>query len=619
MSGPDAEAHRGKGRRPLTGPDLPTPRPVGSYAPAAVGVAGERLEVRFDGEDGRTRTFVFATLPLPGLHADLAAAAARRIGPTGGLRTRSAAGSVWVLVGRFVRFLAGLDHPPADLAELTAGHVRGYRWHRARTCNDHTVVGELRGLRLLLSQVMPPERLRPEVPAELAQRRPLGMRPTGRPGYSEGEFQRIMAAARQDAVAIRERLHAGERLLTHPRLQPGLQPGGAASSGQAAVLAEIARTGVVPRIDLAGSNLPDLHAMVALAAQLFMVDEDLAPLLVLGVGLTGRNGETIKELPAAHQVLENRVVAVELTKRRRGPGKAYQSVHWEIGGPSRQLHTPGGYYLLLCELSRRSRAFSGSASAWSVWVVRGGHVAPFATNIGHRVGLQRWARTRDLRDDHGDPLTLDLNRLKTTVEVRTTKAAGGHLPSSVRTNTMDVLFGHYLRGDPSVREWADEVVTAAISDAERDARRAHLRVLAGPVEQLHDDLAAVAERLNVSPQAARQLLAGELDTAVAACLDIEHSPFNEGLCRASFVSCLQCENALATHRHLPGLLALLDWLEGRRQAMDAAEWWRRHGQAWVALTEGILPKFTPAEVAQAQAAKPATLLLDLLEGPRQAP
>src|SRR6266540_5861599 len=60
----------------------------------------------------------------------------------------------------------------------------------------------------------------------------------------------------------------------------------------------------------------------------------------------------------------------------------------------------------------------------------------------------------------------------------------------------------------------------------------------------------------------------------------------------------QCENALATHRHLPGLLALLDCLEGRRQAMDAAEWWRRHGQAWVALTEGILPKFTRAEVAQ---------------------
>ena len=44
--------------------------------------------VEFFGEDGRRSTYSFADLPCPGLHVDLAAAWARRIGPTGGLRTR---------------------------------------------------------------------------------------------------------------------------------------------------------------------------------------------------------------------------------------------------------------------------------------------------------------------------------------------------------------------------------------------------------------------------------------------------------------------------------------------------------------------------------------------------
>ena len=39
-------------------------------------------------------------------------------------------------------------------------------------------------------------------------------------------------------------------------------------------------------------------------------------------------------------MLEDRAVAVSLTKRRRGKTLARQTVHWEIGSASRQLHTP---------------------------------------------------------------------------------------------------------------------------------------------------------------------------------------------------------------------------------------------------------------------------------------
>jgi hypothetical protein len=81
-------------------------------------------------------------------------------------------------------------------------------------------------------------------------------------------------------------------------------------------------------------------------------------------------------------------------------------------------------------------------------------------------------------------------------------------------------------------------------------------------------------------------------------------------------------NALATHRHLPGLLGLLEQLDTERQAIDADTWWARHGQTWLAITEEVLPKFTSAELDRARteadaAAIPTVSLLDLLHGPRE--
>jgi hypothetical protein len=45
------------------------------------------------------------------------------------------------------------------------------------------------------------------------------------------------------------------------------------------------------------------------------------------------------------------------------------------------------------------------------------------------------------------PLEVSFNRIRTSIEVRRTRAAGGHLPSAVRSNTIGVLFTTYLRGD----------------------------------------------------------------------------------------------------------------------------------------------------------------------------
>ena len=376
-------------------------------------------------------------------------------------------------------------------------------------------------------------------------------------------------------------------------------------------------------------NLPDYTAWVSAAQHLFLAEQDLVPLLVLAVALTGRNPETVKELPAAHQVLEDRAVAVGIIKRRRGKALSRQSVHWEIGPESRQLHTPGGLYLLVHELTRRIRAISGTESLWSVWSGRSGvngHAAPFANSLTRSLDLSRWAAAQGLTADAPDggepgPLELRLDRLKTTAEARRAKATGGHLPSTATTNTMDVSYLHYLRNDPVTKACAEDIIDAALADAEDSARSLQLRILGAAIhDRFRANPAAVARELGTTPARLGQALAGTLDTLAASCLDIDHSPFGGGRCGVSFLTCLRCPNALILERHLPMLYALLERLQAELGKKTVPDWCRAHGVNWLIITRLILPKFSPAQREAALRGKPAAgpvALLDLLSGPRE--
>jgi hypothetical protein len=103
-----------------------------------------------------------------------------------------------------------------------------------------------------------------------------------------------------------------------------------------------------------------------------------------------------------------------------------------------------------------------------------------------------------------------------------------------------------------------------------------------------------------------------------SCTSITDGPFNDGVCRASFLTCFACRNAVVTAEHLPNLLDLADELERRWHGTGRDEWWTRYGHTWLTITEDILPTFTPGELAHARAAADgsAVTLLDLLEGPK---
>jgi len=609
-------------RRPTTGRSRFAARPEGAYEPEPLvrSAPGSGLEVLFEGEDGRNDVFRFADWPMPHLHPPLAEAFAVVCGPQGSCRTRSTAEGAWSALKQFLRSLKRMAQPPAALAELTARHLDRYRMDRLGSVNERTLTLEIWQIRKVLREVRPPELISEEVHAWLNRRRPLTTpKPPPPSGYSDREFDLIMATARSDVAAIRERLATGRRLLTDYEHDPDSLD--VEQQKLAATLAQIRVTGEVPiiRMPHPNSGLRDRAAMLELAGYLFLLDRDIPPLLTLAVGLSGRNAETIKDLSADHEVLEGKAVRVGLVKRRRGPSRMFDTGHWEIGKPSARLQTSGGLYLLIEEMTRLGRSFSGTDSLWSIWVWRNGHIGAYDRRLHRGNSFKKWQarHQHNLIDDNGDRLRINLPLLKKTVDVRNTRAAGGHLPSSTRSNTFPVLFSNYLRGDASVREWAGEVVTAALADAERDARAAHARVLATAQGQLPEP-AEAAHRLGVSQETAEHLLAGRLDTVVAACADIEHGPFDGGKrCSVSFLTCLACENALVTHAHIPRLKALLDWLLTRREAMELATWWQRHGLTWLAITQHIRPKFSPAEWDQAPPTVGLAALLDVIDGPKE--
>jgi hypothetical protein len=616
----------GRGSRSATRRGQPAKRPDGCYEAEPVldsELTGDWV-LRFTGEDGRRTSINIGGWPLAAIHRPLAQALAVVCGPHGTVRSATSVEEYTAAVRRLVKFLDELPDGPTTLDALSVEHLEAYRRTRLTTAGPRRVNKDLRLLSTVFRSSESPNHVA-EVGMWLDRPWPIGEPAGTENGYSDREFAAIMAAARAAVRAIVHRFASAKHLmhqygkdpasLDHEQQQTARDLLSAASTGAVPTYRQGRRPDEHPNKE----NLPDKSRQLALASQLFLVERDMGPLLTLAVGLSGRNVETIKELIADCEVLEGRAVRVELTKRRRGPAGMFDSAHWEIGKPHLQLHTPGGLYLMVRELTQLGRSFSGTDSLWSIWTVNRGHRAAFGERLSRGHNAHYWQQHQlTLLGDDGEPLRLTMPRLKKTVDIRTTRATGGHLPSSTRSNSMSVLFANYLKGDESVRDWAGDVITAALEQAELDARATQARVLSVTNLEPAAREQQAATELGITIGQVDELLAGELDTVFTACEDIEHGPFDaDRRCSASFLMCLSCENALISAHHIPRLKGLLSWLVRQWESLDVETWWTRHGLTWLALTQHIRPKFTPAEWDSAQEAVDVDSLLSLIDGPKE--
>ncbi|GAB2994115.1 hypothetical protein [Saccharothrix stipae] len=623
--------------RGATGPNRRAPMPQGRFdAPASPGpaVGHNGQVVRFFGDDGRSAEFPLARLAiLPGWTDALGRAFAARVGPAGQARTHRTATSVWSATVRFAEHLSALPEPPADPARLRPEHLTGFAAEVRRAyVKDRNAWSYLdRALSVLR---LPPvvDMLAANTRDYLDTPRERGPRPAGGSGYSDGELHRLIARLRRDVAAIRDRVQAGQDLVE--RFHRGdVAP---QERERARLLAGIAETGVVPpvgELDVCRAG----PARRGIAGQLFLTPPDIVPISALLVVLSARNIETIKELPAEGRVLQDRAVEVVLTKRRRGAGRWFETAHWEVGPSGRELHHPGGLFLLVGRLTALSRSFSGVERLWAVWRngMRSGvsgvdeHYDPFATDLQWPGALPAdWSRAQDelwadpVGDEPPTRLVLDCARLRKSVEVRRTRQVGGHLPSATRSNTYPVLFANYLRGDASVGEWAQQTVSEALVEAEDAVLAAHRAALAragGHLTVVPGEATAESiRRAGVGPEQAERIASGGQDAAWNACANPERHPETGTVCRTvSLLDCFHCGNCVVTREHLPRLLALLDALHQRRRQLGEQDWWHRYGPTWVALRRDILDgrHFTETEIAHARGVPATEALLDLVENP----
>ncbi|MFB0627598.1 hypothetical protein [Streptomyces sp. AB3(2024)] len=349
----------------------------------------------------------------------------------------------------------------------------------------------------------------------------------------------------------------------------------------------------------------ELHAAV------FPSSEDLASLYLLLILSTGLEPESALELSV--DCLKNPTrgyVEIEYIKRRRH-GTEVNRMRVRDGGAG----TPGGLIRLALRLTRRARAHAWNESKTALWIywhpnaarIRGG-----ARHFRPRSAAIAFCERYDLRDEHGERLTVHLRRLRKTYKAEFYRVTKGQLPLLARGHSKEVAAAHYA-DIPALRPLHEAAVADGLSHALEEA--VQLRVIPPQREaELKQDTAAAAKELEVEPGDARKLLDGEMDLWLSSCRDFFDSPFGTTgqACPVPFWSCLDCSNAVITSRKLPAVLAYLDHLEDQRQAMPANAFALAHGRTRQRILTQILPAFPEPVLAAARAIAEATRPLENL-------
>jgi hypothetical protein len=332
---------------------------------------------------------------------------------------------------------------------------------------------------------------------------------------------------------------------------------------------------------------------------------DLVAFQVLLTCQTGMEPDCIRALRADCLLNPARgFVSVAYTKAR-SHGQAHKTMRVSDGGG---LHHPGGLLRLALRLTQRGRQLIGTDRLW-VDVDDSGLQASFVQRPTMSEPGQAWLVRHGLDahiDRSGAPIRLDLRRLRKTYKSRRYLRSAGVLDDFAEGHTKQVAATHYAN-IAAHRELHETAV-------ENGLRQALDAALAPPV--VLDD---AGQRLDtgadgLQPEEVQAALSGHNDVFLASCKDFHASPFalKPGTgCPVAIWGCLECPNAVFTTRHLPSVLAFLDFVEQQREMLPAGEWKARYATAWDRIVHGVRPRFTAAQVATAQAIAEA-------DGPRLA-
>ena len=547
-----------------------------------------------------TRTIDWSDLPCPKLVRPLAGALRDMGGEDGAIRHWPSFQSAAGFVRDFVRMVAAGAGPAADaftLADLTAGHLDAFEQtligrYREGSRSPYLAMGHLvRALRRVNEDT--PGQLAPGLVARIAFASVRAEDPPSTPldAYPPRVFEAITAAALADVQAIARRITDGEALAAR-----GRDPEAAGWDDLANAAWYVGRHGPLTGRDSRSRHGPAIQALGGLGRinqLLYLTFEDMVPLLVAVICLSGLEPEYAKDLRADCLASPARgFVSIRYVKRR-ARGRENKSMRVSDGG---SLRHPGGLIRLALRLTQRGRDQIGSSALW-VDVTSGKTAESFATRRLIWRHFAPWMARHgldQLTDRDGTPVRLHLVRLRKSWKSEQYLRAGGIIADFARGHTAEVAAGHYA--DIGAHQ---DVHEQAVEDGLRQAM-----AIAQPpavIDQHGDRLDDGDQEL--PPAQVRAALSGSSDVFLASCRDFYDTPFaaKGKPCPVAMWGCLDCANAVFTTRHLPQVLAFLAFIEAQREEYTMAEWGLRYGRAFERIVTGIRGRFTTAQIATAQA------------------
>lgn len=540
-------------------------------------LGADGLVVHAVGQGGQDHgAYDFRDCPGPeAFKRELVAAFARCASASGTWGSAHTCGNYAQRLRQFLAFAASCWPPVTTVAQLTPAVWNTWTLPKPRRRQLRVVLLEIAALPVDTRARMQ------------AQRTRAGRRPS-QASYSLREFTQIRAAAGQTVRAAMRRIETSIGLLQ--RWRAGEIPGDIPDWWWGWVLDHLDRTGELPRSTVSTTGVRYFSKPVRrllgpgggpdALARLYPTYEEMGAAAVLLICHEGWNLSVLQTMrvpdqaPNADADTASPVIhRVDTDKPRRGPRRRHGSnnlVDLGEGSPGRAIQQ----VLALTGQARATLDRLGTPSTSLLLgrrtkALEGGSV--FADGAAAEGAISAWSDSAGLVGGDG-PLRVRARRLRRSVQV----LYGGPRNNSVGTHE-DV----YLLRDEQVRDESTEVVAAGLAEAVEHAQdRVRMSVVSQATGATAQDAEQVATQTGLTPGTAAQVVAGRLDTAVAACTDFDHSPFTpSGPCAVSFLLCLACPNAVATGRHLPRIVYLHQALEALRCVVDTATWaadWAEH-------------------------------------------
>lgn len=579
------------------------PSPVARTRHGLVTDEDGRRIVRCYSQDGREhKDLDVSILTTPeALREALIAALVARTAPGAGLTTTPSFESSYRVLVSFDRYLAGLAAVPQSLAEVGSEQFDGFHDDR-ESAGVKSIRWQLAELRRLLLRA---NGISAALAARLAQ--PLPPLPPSKPthSYTRTELKRIAEAARATLRSAERRIRANSELLDRFRAGDLDVSTDLDLRRRLEILDHLDRVGDIPRRTRYCGNrvydAPEIWVMLRgrikdVVGWLYLMPEEIAAAAVLFGVMTGQNPDVIRTMSAAHHRADGGTGAgtaiVGLRKPRRGH-RAYMDValsevpDW-ISIPDQPtdlstrdtLHTPFGLYVLVHELTARARQFAGGDRLLVAYMSSGGgrslkgrgwREMPLNGTLVSALG-RTWNLPSDEVDADGRPVPMRPLRLET---LRMTHIELHQKPVAHTERTAATRY--LVRNRGNINDYRKVVADTLTSEvAKARARSTIATMTTEQVTHASENLDRAAEEMGLEPVVLERMLAGELDTVLAACTDNDNGPYTPlGPCRASFLLCLDCECARALPRHLPLQVIVHDRLAQRREQMNALHWAQR--------------------------------------------